>query len=110
MLNVIHEEKNGNVYANIAAPHRFPRAWTPRRSSNEKRMIDVNSTPFEEIEALPDFIKEKMKSSEEYRGRLKHEENMSGARGNRPGRVGAEMAADEADDADRPADNIDPVF
>jgi hypothetical protein len=32
---------------------------------NEKRMIDVNSTPFEEIEALSDFIKEKMKSSEE---------------------------------------------
>jgi hypothetical protein len=33
LLNVVHEEKNGNVYANIAAPHRFPRAWTPRRSS-----------------------------------------------------------------------------
>jgi hypothetical protein len=44
---------------------------------NETKMIDVNSTPFEEIDALPDFIKEKMKSSEEYRARVKHQENMA---------------------------------
>jgi hypothetical protein len=38
---------------------------------------------------------------------VKHEENMSGARANRPGRVGAELAAD---DADRPTDDIEPLF
>ena len=41
---------------------------------------------------------------------VKREENMSGACANRPGRGGAELAADEADDADRLADDIEPVF
>ena len=40
---------------------------------NEKRVIDVNTAPFEEISALPEFIQEKMKKSEEYAARVKHQ-------------------------------------
>jgi hypothetical protein len=67
---------------------------------NEKKMIDVNTAPFEEIEALPNFIREKMQSSDEFKGRVQHAENMSGARANRPVHVGAELEADEAFAAD----------
>jgi hypothetical protein len=61
---------------------------------NESRMIDVNTATAEEIEALSEFIKTKMFSSDEWQGRAKHAENMAG-RPQRPARVAAEMEADE---------------
>lgn len=97
LLNVVHEEKNGNVYANIAGASPLPRGMDAPELVNEKRMIDVNTSPREVIDALPDFIKSKMYSSDEWLGRMRHEENMSAARLNRPARVGAELAADEED-------------
>src|SRR5947209_5501488 len=68
LLNVVHEEKNGNVYANIKGATPLPKGMDAPALFNDKRMIDVNTSPIEEIEALPDFIKAKMKSSEEYQG------------------------------------------
>jgi hypothetical protein len=82
-------------YANILSASPMPRGMEAPDQVNANSIIDVASTPFEETEALPDFIKDKMKSSEEYRGRIVHQENMSGARGNRPARIDAELAADE---------------
>jgi hypothetical protein len=62
---------------------------------NEKKVIDVNTAPFEEIEALPAFIREKMQSSDQFKGRIKHAENMSGNMSgpciNHPARVAAEL-------------------
>jgi hypothetical protein len=55
----------------------------------------VNTATAEQIEALPEFIKSKIFSSVEWQGRIKHAENMSPARANRPARVAAEVAADE---------------
>jgi hypothetical protein len=46
---------------------------------NEAKMLDVDTMSYEAIDALPDFLKEKMKSSEEYIGRLKHDDNMLNA-------------------------------
>ncbi len=40
---------------------------------NDATLIDVNSTPFEDIEALPDFLEDKIKSSEEYAVRVRHQ-------------------------------------
>jgi hypothetical protein len=39
---------------------------------NEANMIDVNTSPAEQIDALPEFIKNKMYSSEEWAGRQRH--------------------------------------
>jgi hypothetical protein len=45
---------------------------------------------------LPSFIREKMQSSDEFKGRIADAENMAGGpRAIRPARVGAELAADE---------------
>jgi hypothetical protein len=96
LLNVVHEEKNGNVYANVAGASPLPKGMDASEQVNESKMIDVNTAPFEEIEALPSFIREKMQSSDEFKGRVAHQNNMGGARGNRPGKVGAELDADEA--------------
>jgi len=37
---------------------------------NEHSIVDVDTSSFDEIEKLPDFLKEKIKSSEEYRERV----------------------------------------
>ncbi len=95
LLNVVHDEKNGSVYANIAGASPLPKGMVAPAPVNENRMIDVNTATAGEIEALPEFIKSKMFSSVEWQGRIKHAENMSAARANRPARVAAEMAADE---------------
>jgi hypothetical protein len=36
LLNVVHDEKNGSVYANIAGVRRSPKAWTRPRSSTRR--------------------------------------------------------------------------
>mgnify|MGYP001794813940 CR=1 FL=1 len=61
---------------------------------NEKKMIDVNTAPFEEIEELPSFIREKMQSSDEVKGRIQHAEKLSGGpAGHSPRRGRATLAA-----------------
>ena len=102
LLNVVHDEKNGSVYANIAGGSPLPKGMDAPAPVNETRMIDVNTATAEEVEALPEFIKSKMFSSVEWQGRAKHAENMSPARANRPARVAAELAADEEIVADEP--------
>jgi hypothetical protein len=46
---------------------------------NKMRSLDINSIPFDELEALPEFIQKKMKSSEEYGLRVRHSGNMEAA-------------------------------
>lgn len=79
LLNVVHAEVGDKVYANIRGASPLPKGMDAPELFNESSIIDVDSTPFEVIDALPDFIKDKMKSSEEYGNRLLHEANMSGA-------------------------------
>lgn len=66
MLTVIHATKGENTYANIVSASPLPRGMEAPDQVNKSVIIDVDKTPFEEIEDLPDFVKEKMKSSEEY--------------------------------------------
>ena len=87
---------NRTRYANIAGASPLPKGMDAPALVNAKSMIDVNTAPFEEIEALPSFIREKMQSSDEFKGRVARAQNMSGARINRPDKVGAELAADES--------------
>ena len=66
-------------------------------------IIDMDTAPFEVIEALPDLIKDKMKSSEEYQGCIKHQLNVGTAtRANRPKVAAERIAADEAETENLP--------
>jgi hypothetical protein len=69
LLNVVHVEKNGNVYAEIQGASQLPKGMEAPELQNEKKLIDVNTVTDAEIEALPGFLQEKMKSSEEYKKR-----------------------------------------
>jgi hypothetical protein len=71
LLNVVHVEKDGNTYANIQGASPLPKGMTAPPLYNEKKLIDVNTATQEEIDALPDFLKDKIKSSEEYDRRFR---------------------------------------
>jgi hypothetical protein len=76
LLNVIHTESktNGNTYADIKSASPLPKGMKAPEIFNEPKLIDVNEATSEEIDALPEFIKDKMKSSEEYDKRFRQAE------------------------------------
>jgi hypothetical protein len=92
LLNVVHTEKDGNTYANIQGASPLPKGMTVPEMVNEKRLIDINSTPWAEINALPDFILKKMYSSEECENRRRADEMLGGekVKGFRPKAVSGE--------------------
>jgi hypothetical protein len=78
LLNVVHMEKNGNTYANIQGASPLPKGMKAPALVNEPRSIDINSTPWETIELLPQFIREKMQSAEEWELRKRAERVLAG--------------------------------
>lgn len=70
LLNVVHMEKDGNIYANIQGASPLPKGLTAPTISNEAKLLDVETMDLEDIEALPDFLKEKMHASVEYQKRI----------------------------------------
>lgn len=71
LLNVIHQVKGDITYANIQNASPLPRGMDAPALFNSARTLDINSIPFDELDALPEFIQKKMKSSEEYSARVK---------------------------------------
>jgi len=97
LLNVVHTEKDGNTYANIQGASPLPKGMVAPDLVNEKRTIDINSTPWDEINALPDFILKKMYSSEEFENRKRADEMLGGekVKSFRPKAVGTEPAIND---------------
>lgn len=68
MLNVIHKQsKQGNDYADIASITPMPRGVVCPEQVNKNLLWDYDSPDFVLLASLPDFIKDKIKSSEEYK-------------------------------------------
>lgn len=51
--------QHGNTYANIQGASPLPKGMEPPALFNETKLIDINSTPLEEINKLPDFCSRK---------------------------------------------------
>ncbi len=71
LITVTHEEKNGATYANILNASALPKGTEAPDMFNEGKFISVDSTPVEEIEALPEFLREKIYASEEWALRMR---------------------------------------
>lgn len=71
MLNVIHKaSKMGKMYATISAISPMPKGLSCPKQINETFIFDYEENYSDEkIAAFPDFIKDKIKSSVEYRKR-----------------------------------------
>jgi hypothetical protein len=71
MVQVTHEQtKDGNTFAKLTTVTSVPEGIIVPPLVNEKEIVDVNTASLEAIEALPDFIKDKMKTSKEYEKRF----------------------------------------
>lgn len=71
LLNVVHVVKGDNTYANVQAATPLPKGMIAPALTNEKVVIDVNTATQEQIDALPEFLSDKIKSSEEYDKRFR---------------------------------------
>jgi hypothetical protein len=68
MLNVIHKTSGkGNVYANITAAAAIPKGMTVPGPVNAPFVLDYENFDEAKFNALPDFLKDKMRSSQEYK-------------------------------------------
>ena len=69
LLNVVHNVSGDNTYANIQNATPLPKGMKAPALFNDATIINVNSTPFEEIAKLPQFLQDKMATSEEWTAR-----------------------------------------
>lgn len=105
LLNVVHGEKDGKVYGNIASASPLPKGMVAPEIFNETSIVNVNSSDPAEIDALPKFIKEKMYASEEWKSREKHLSNMAEynvAKAHRPDVVKDRMVIEDSFENDVP--------
>lgn len=66
LLNVIHENKGGTVYANIASVSPVPKGMPVKPAVNTVLVFSFDSYSSEVFESLPDFLKDKIRLSPEY--------------------------------------------
>lgn len=72
LLNVVHIEKNGAVYADIASASPVPKSMEASVPPlfNEQKLVDVEASDLADIDALPDFLRDKVKSTVEFANRF----------------------------------------
>lgn len=67
LLNIIHKEaKNGNTYDNIAGIMPVPKTMKCPAQENKTFVLSYDSFDMVAFDSLPDFIKDKMRSSFEF--------------------------------------------
>lgn len=77
MLNVIHvTAKNGNTYAQISGITPVPKGLVCPPQVNKNQLLAFDEFNEELFNGLPDFLKDKIKSSDEYKA-LKNPEHFS---------------------------------
>jgi hypothetical protein len=70
LVSITHSEKDGNIYANVQGIAPMMRGVSAPDIFNKPRLIDVNTATQEEIGTLPEFIRNKMQTSDEYKARF----------------------------------------
>ncbi len=67
MINVIHKQsKQGNEYADISSITPLPKGYECPPQINKNVLWEYDNPDFVLLETLPDFIKDRIKTSEEY--------------------------------------------
>ena len=70
-ITVIHEEKNGNTYANMSGIMVYPKGAEPPKQHNASIYFDTTDKTLsqldEEMKILPEWIQNKIKESDEYK-------------------------------------------
>tara|TARA_R110002167_G_scaffold325067_1_gene531191 strand:- start:6376 stop:6969 length:594 start_codon:yes stop_codon:yes gene_type:complete len=70
LLSITHKTAaNGNTYANISSVSLLPKGMECPEMINERQELSFDNFKEELFESLPDFIKEKIQTSQEYQSR-----------------------------------------
>jgi hypothetical protein len=71
-IQIIHTEKGGNTYANVAALMALPKGMPQLKPISEVLYFDLSSErALDEISTLPEWIQDKVKTSETYHDLIK---------------------------------------
>lgn len=66
LATVVHTEKGENTYANITTVTQVPEGMTVPEQINPSKLLDYDNFDQQLFDTLPDFLKEKIVSSEQY--------------------------------------------
>lgn len=75
MINIIHTEKEGKIYANISSISAMPKGFECPTPINDNFLLSYDNFNFQQFETLPEFIKEKMKETPEFKNLMNLENN-----------------------------------
>lgn len=67
LLQVIHREKNGKTYANIAGIVKLPKYMDKPTPELDPVVYDIDDNLISDVEYLPEWIAKQIKESEEYK-------------------------------------------
>lgn len=70
MLSVTHTEKGENVYANISGIMKMPKGMGAITPVNALMIFDVDESPLEMLDELPEWLANIIRKSEEYNERV----------------------------------------
>jgi hypothetical protein len=73
LINVVHVDKNERVYANVASVMQVPGGMVVPPQVNPSLFFSLTNFDAAVFESLPDYLKEKIKTSPEYRSAVKGE-------------------------------------
>ena len=75
MINIIHTEKDSKIYANISSISALPKGFECPPQVNDNFLLSYDNFNFQQFETLPEFIKEKMKETPEFKNLMNLENN-----------------------------------
>jgi len=76
MIQVSHEEYEGNKYAKAVTFSSIPKGMTVPDQVNKSETVSVHDSSIEDIDKLPEFISKKIKASKEYKKRTGAKETL----------------------------------
>lgn len=74
LIQIIHKEgNNGKIYANLASIMKLPKGMPAPKGTLEPIVYDIDESPVEDVDKLPEWIAKTVKASESYMLRLREE-------------------------------------
>ncbi len=74
MINIIHSEYNGKVYANVGSIMALPKGFEAAKLSEPATVFDLDTASLDDVEDLPNWIGDIVKKSSTYQDMLKAEQ------------------------------------
>ncbi len=70
LLSIIHRESGGSTYANVGGVMKMPKGMPALVQTMETVIFDLDDSPLEDIEKLPQWVRDKIKASQTYKERI----------------------------------------